>query len=445
MRVLIIGTGYVGLVTGACLAEVGHEVLCLDIDAEKIDSLKQGVIPIYEPLLGELVQTNLIKQKLQFTTCYETGLHHADIILIAVATPSRFDGTADLSYIQAAAVSIAKAMKEPRVLAIKSTVPPGTSQMLIELIEQTLASQGKSIQFDLISNPEFLREGCAVHDCMHPERIIIGSNNSAIKSTIQTLYAPFNMSENQLIFMDLASAEMTKYAANAMLAARISFMNELSGLCEKLGANIEHVRVGIGSDSRIGPQFLCAGVGFGGSCFPKDIRALKAKAREVGYTTPILNAIEEVNNSQKKILGEKIKRYFAPFGGLTGKTIAIWGLSFKPNTDDIREAPALELIKELRDLGATLRLFDPAAMSNAQNVLVPDKQIQWCYDEYDASLGADAIALLTEWKQFKTANLQKVLASMNGKALFDGRNQYLPQEMNKYGFDYFAIGISKVN
>lgn len=443
MHVLIIGTGYVGLVTGACFAERGHHVLCLDIDAQKIQYLKKGTLPIYEPHLEELVKKNLSDQTLKFTTSYEEGVAQCGVIFLTVPTPSRPDGTADLTYIQAAALSIAKSMTSYKLIAIKSTVPPGTSQTLISTIKTALAHDHKAIPFDLVSNPEFLREGSAVYDCMHPERVIIGSEHTSIQETIKAIYAPFKISEEKLFFMDLASAEMTKYAANAMLASRISFMNELSGLCEKLGANIEYVRIGIGSDSRIGPQFLYAGAGFGGSCFPKDIRALKAKAEEVQHPTPILNAIEEVNNKQKQILGEKIRRYFAHSGGVKGKTIAIWGLSFKPDTDDIREAPALELIKELRTLGATLRLFDPAAMKNAKECLDHDDHIHWCSDAYDASLGADAIALLTEWKQFRDANLQKIRSVMSGNAIFDGRNQYEPQEMQKQGFDYFAIGIPK--
>lgn len=444
MQILIIGTGYVGLVTGVCFAEVGHHVICLDINEEKIYDLQKGIIPIYEPGLEELVHKNLINKRLQFTTDYTVGVRHSEIIFISVATPSCENGTADLTQIKAAALSLAKCIDSYKIIAIKSTVPPGTSQEIKILINKALKNQGYPIECDVFSNPEFLREGSALYDCMNPDRIIIGSEKESIKEIMNTLYNPFNLTENSLIFMDPSSAEMTKYAANAMLASRISFMNELAGLCEKLDANIEHVRIGIGSDRRIGPQFLCAGVGFGGSCFPKDIRALKAKANEVNYSTPILNAIEEVNYKQKKLLGEKIRLYFDKDGGVKGKTIAIWGLSFKPNTDDIREAPAIELIKELRDLGANLRLFDPVAMNNAKDIFKEDSSLHWCSDEYDASCGADAIALLTEWKQFRSANLEEVLSSMNGNALFDGRNQYEPQEMNDKGFNYFAIGIPKV-
>lgn len=444
MQILIIGTGYVGLVTGACFAEMGHDVICLDIDENKIAALQKGIIPIYEPGLEELVHKNLVNKKLQFTTDYAFGIKNTDVIFISVSTPSREDGTADLSYIKAASASIAKVLDTNKIIAIKSTVPPGTSQEIKTFINQSLKEKGLSITCDVISNPEFLREGCAIHDCLHPERVIIGSENLSIKDLMRALYKPFSIKQDLLIFMDPCSAEMTKYAANAMLASRISFMNELAGLCEKLGANIEHVRVGIGSDGRIGPQFLYAGVGFGGSCFPKDIRALKAKAKEVHYPTPILNAIEDINHKQKKLLGEKIRHYFHQHGGVKGKTIAIWGLSFKPNTDDIREAPAIELIKELRDLGAQLRLFDPVAMNNTKDLFREDPSIHFCSDEYEASLGADAIALLTEWKQFRLANLSKILSSMNGNALFDGRNQYEPQEMYDKGFNYFAIGIPKV-
>lgn len=444
MQILIIGTGYVGLVTGACFAEVGHHVICLDINEDKISDLQKGIIPIYEPGLEELVHRNLLSKRLQFTTDYTSSVKDSDIIFISVSTPSGEDGTADLSQIKTATLSLAKAIDRYKVIAIKSTVPPGTSEEVKNLLKQALEKEGRQIECDILSNPEFLREGSAIYDCMHPDRIIVGAEKPSIKDIMHSLYKPFGITENSIIFMDPSSAEMTKYAANAMLASRISFMNELAGLCEKLNANIEHVRIGIGSDKRIGPQFLCAGVGFGGSCFPKDIRALKAKAEEVNYITPILNAIEEVNAKQKKLLGEKIRRYFDKDGGVKGKTIAIWGLSFKPNTDDIREAPAIELIKELRDLGATLRLFDPVAMDNTKDLFKEDESMLFCSDEYEASRGADAIALLTEWKQFRSANLDEVLSSMKGNALFDGRNQYEPKEMNDKGFNYFAIGIPKV-
>jgi UDPglucose 6-dehydrogenase len=445
MQILIIGTGYVGLVTGVCFAEKGHHVICLDINEEKITNLKQGIIPIYEPGLEDLVLKNLHLQRLEFSTDYASSVKHAEIIFMSVATPSLEDGTADLSQIQLAALSLAEVMQQSKIIAIKSTVPPGTSQKIRALIHQHLHTRGLNITCEVIPNPEFLREGSAIEDCMHPDRIIIGSEEEKIKQMMLSIYKPFALETSSFIFMDPTSAEMTKYAANAMLASRISFMNELAGLCEKLQANIEHVRTGIGSDKRIGPQFLYAGIGFGGSCFPKDIRALKAKAQEVHYSTPLLNAIEEINAKQKKLLGEKIRVYFDQRGGVKNKTIAIWGISFKPNTDDIREAPALELIKELRSLGAHLRLFDPVAMHHAQALFKEDASMQWCSDVYEACSGADAVALLTEWKQFRSANLDQVLSSMRGNALFDGRNQYEPKHMLQKGFDYFAIGIPRVS
>lgn len=443
MHILIIGTGYVGLVTGASFAKVGHKVTCLDINEEKIAFLNQGKIPIYEPGLQELVTECLTKKTLKFTTSYVDAVQNCDIAFITVPTPSCENGTADLSYIEEAMTNFIQATTSYKLLVIKSTVPPGTFYKIKFLIQNTLLEQNKSFEFDLISNPEFLREGSALYDCMYPDRVIIGYENPTALSVIQKLYEPFNLTQDSVITMDPTSAEMTKYAANAMLATRISFMNELAGLCEKLDANIEQVRIGIGSDKRIGPQFLQAGVGFGGSCFPKDIRALKAVANSVSYSTPILAAVEEVNKKQKKLLAEKIGRYFKNQGGVQGKTIAIWGLAFKPNTDDIREAPALELIRELLSLGANLRLFDPVAMGNAKLALKKDKELSWCSSEYEASLGADAIALLTEWPQFRSTDLNQILSSMKGKAMFDGRNQYHPGEMKEKGFHYFGIGMPK--
>ncbi|MEI8300059.1 MAG: UDP-glucose/GDP-mannose dehydrogenase family protein [Chlamydiota bacterium] len=441
MHILIIGTGYVGLVTGACFAKVGHQVTCLDINAEKISLLNQGKIPIYEPGLQELVTECLTKKTLRFTTSYTDAVQNCDIAFITVPTPSCENGTANLSYIQEAMKNFIHAATSYKLVVIKSTVPPGTFFTIKSLIQKTLKEQNKSFEFDLISNPEFLREGSALHDCIYPDRVIIGYENPVALSSIQKLYDPFDLPQDSIIVMDPTSAEMTKYAANAMLATRISFMNELAGLCEKLGANIEQVRIGIGSDKRIGPQFLQAGVGFGGSCFPKDIRALKALAHSVSYSTPILKAVEDVNTNQKKILAEKIGHYFKKQGGVQGKTIAIWGLAFKPNTDDIREAPALELIEQLLALGANLRLFDPVAMENAKLSLPKEGELSWCSSEYEASIGADAIALLTEWPQFRSTDLTQILSSMKGNAMFDGRNQYHPGEMREKGFHYFGIGM----
>jgi len=430
MNLLMIGTGYVGLVTGACLAEMGHQVICLDIDAGKIAALQKGIVPIYEPGLEELVKRNIAAGRLTFTTDYKEGVQKSKVCFIAVPTPSQEDGSCDLTYVLAAARSIAEVMTEYRVIVTKSTVPVGTAQK----IRQEMSS---SIPFDVVSNPEFLKEGAAVSDCMKPDRIILGVESAETAQIMKEIYAAFTINHDRILVMDTASAEMTKYVANAMLATRISFMNEMAGLCEKLGAHIQHVRVGIGSDHRIGYDFLYAGAGYGGSCFPKDIRALQALARQVGFETPLLEAIDTINERQKKVLAHKMKAYF---GSVSQKTIAIWGLSFKPDTDDLREAPALKLIEELLDQGARLRLFDPVAMSKAQKLLThPD--ITWCRDEYHAAEGSDGIALVTEWKQFRFVDLDTVSKTMQGKAFFDGRNQYKKDEMKAKGFHYFGIGI----
>ncbi|MCH9630789.1 MAG: UDP-glucose 6-dehydrogenase TuaD [Chlamydiia bacterium] len=444
MDILVIGTGYVGLVTGACFAEVGHNVICLDIDEEKIEQLNQGIVSIYEPGLQKLTKKNLDSGNLTFTTDYKKATSQTEIAFICVPTPSQDDGSANLNYLNSALDSYAEALDGYKLIAIKSTVPPGTSEHVKAHLQEKLNSLGKGYEFDILSNPEFLREGCALHDCMNPDRIIVGCEKESIQSVVQNLYKPFGIKEDHILFMDHCSSEMTKYAANAMLATRISFMNELSGLCENLGANIESIRKGIGSDLRIGSQFLYAGAGFGGSCFPKDIRALRAKAKSTEYKTPMLDAVETTNENQKKLLAKKIKNYFESSGGVKGKTIAVWGISFKPDTDDIREAPSLDLIKELKTQGAVLRVYDPAAMSNAKTHLGSAESIIYCQDEYHAAEGADAIALITEWNHFKVANLDEILSKMKGNALFDGRNQFCTNKMSKKGFNYFAIGIPKI-
>jgi UDPglucose 6-dehydrogenase len=443
MKVVVIGTGYVGLVTGTCFAEVGVDVTCVDIDQKKIENLKNGILPIYEPGLEEMVLRNTQKHRLHFSTSLEESIMGAEVAFIAVGTPPDEDGSADLKYVLAVAAGIGLHMQKPLVVVTKSTVPVTTAEKVRKAVQSELDKRGSKLDFYVASNPEFLKEGAAIDDFMKPDRIVVGTDRHEAEEIMRKLYKPFLLNGHPIIFMDIPSAEMTKYAANAMLATRISFMNELAGLCEKLDANIEHVRIGIGSDKRIGPQFLQAGVGFGGSCFPKDIRALKAVAQSVSYVTPILEAVEEVNKNQKKLLAEKIGLYFKDTGGVQGKTIAVWGLAFKPNTDDIREAPALELIQELIFLGAHLRLFDPVAMENAKLALEEHKEISWCSSEYEASIGADAIALLTEWPQFRSADLLQILSSMKGKAMFDGRNQYHPAKMRETGFHYFGIGMPK--
>ncbi|MDF2577540.1 MAG: UDP-glucose 6-dehydrogenase [Chlamydiales bacterium] len=440
MQLLIIGTGYVGLVTGTCFAEMGHHVTCLDIDEAKIKELQQGKLTIYEPGLEEMMRRNLASKRLQFTTNYREAVASALVCFLAVPTPPQDNGSADLSYINAAVVSLAEHMCDYKVIVNKSTAPVGTVYHIQQLLHAELGKLKKNIEFDVVSNPEFLKEGDALNDCLKPDRVVIGTDNVRVAALMKEIYAPFMLNSERLILMDIPSAEMTKYAANAMLATRISFMNELAGLCEKLGANINYVRKGIGSDKRIGPAFLYAGMGYGGSCFPKDIQALRALARSIDNPTVLIDAVENVNQRQRLVLGEKIAHYFENQGGLKSKTIAIWGLSFKPDTDDMREAPSLTLIQQLLSQGAHVRLFDPVAIPNAQKLLPHSAQITWCQDELDAADNADAIALVTEWKQFRVIDFNPITAHMRGKAFFDGRNQYKAQEMAEKGFDYFSIG-----
>lgn len=440
MKILVVGTGYVGLVTGACFAEMGHTVICLDIDRIKIQKLKKGMIPIYEPGLEEIVKRNVKAGRLEFTTDYAYGVKNSLFCFIAVPTPADEDGSADISYLKQAAAQIAEQMSGYKIIVNKSTVPVGSVFTVAGVVADCLKHRGVSYEFDVVSNPEFLKEGDAVSDFMKPDRIVVGVDNPRVAALMEELYAPFNLNHDRLIIMDPLSAEMTKYAANSMLAARISFMNELAGLCERVGADISLVRKGIGSDSRIGYAFLYAGAGYGGSCFPKDVKALRATARMLDYATPLLDSVEEVNARQKELLAEKIIGYFQNKGGIEGKTIAVWGLSFKPGTDDMREAPSLNLIRRLLKEGAYLRLYDPAAEERAKEILKKSPQITWCRNEFEAAFGADAIALVTEWKQFRFIDFDKVLPKLNGHAFFDGRNQYSPKEMAAKGFDYFSIG-----
>lgn len=438
MRIAVIGTGYVGLVTGACFAQIGHTVTCIDVDAEKIANLQSGIIPIYEPGLENLVKDKLAEKKLFFTTDYSLGVSNADLCFIAVPTPSQDDGSCDISYVASAVRSIAEAMNEPKIIAIKSTVPVGTCHQIYRWIDEVLLERGVAFSFSVVSNPEFLREGTAIYDCLNPDRILIGSDSPHAIGIMKELYTPLNLKDEKILVTDSRSAEMTKFAANAMLATRISFMNELSEICKGTGANIEEVRKGIGSDSRIGEDFLFAGVGFGGSCFPKDLRALISIGKEVGSGTSILQAVCEVNLLQKKWLGYQIEDYFKD---LLGKTIAIWGLAFKPNTDDIREAPALDVIEHLLRRGAQVRIFDPVAMKKGKEFFTGESNITWCLDELDAADGSDAIALITEWNQFQLVDFKTVKIKMNGSAFFDGRNQFEPISMEHYGFDYICVGM----
>jgi UDPglucose 6-dehydrogenase len=441
MNLLMIGIGYVGLVSAVCFAEMGHQVTCLDIDEDKVEAFKKGILPIYEPGLKELLDRNLAAGRLTFLTSYKDAVSKASLCFIAVPTPSQKDGACDLSYVLHAASEIAHHMKEHKSIVIKSTVPIGFALELKKHIQSILDEQNNPATFDVISNPEFLKEGCAVQDFMKPDRIVIGVNARQSEILMRELYSTFMIKNDRIVVMDTTSAEMTKYASNAMLATRISFMNELAALCEKVGGNINHVRIGIGSDPRIGPQFLYAGAGYGGSCFPKDLRACLALAKAYNVPLPILEAVELVNERQKHVLGIKILSYFSERGGIQNKTIALWGLSFKPDTDDMREAPSLTLIETLLVEGAILKLFDPVAISHAKKVLKGKRDITFCQDEYEAATGAHAIVLVTEWKQFRFVDMTKIGALVEDKVFFDGRNQYQPHEMLKKGFTYFGIGL----
>lgn len=442
MILLIIGIGYVGLVTGTCLAEMGHNVICLDINKDKINMLNSGAIPIYEPGLEEMVRRNVKANRLHFTTDYAEAVKAAQVCFLTVDTPMGDDDNADLRYVMSAATSIAEHMDNFKVIVNKSTVPIGTAQKVKQTIQNTLEKRGVEIPFEVVSNPEFLKEGNAINDFMKPDRVIIGSENENVIKIMKEIYSPFMLSHDRLIIMDVASAELTKYAANAMLALRISFMNELAGLCEITGADINKIRNGIGSDKRIGYSFLYAGPGFGGSCFPKDIRALSSQAAARGYSTAIVDAISVVNQNQKKVLANKVFNYYKERKDLKGVTIGILGLAFKPDTDDMRESASLELIKSLLDKKANLRLYDPAAMDNARKLLPNSANIYWSHDEYETAEGADAIVLVTEWKQFRFLDFKAIKAKMKGRAFFDGRNQYNPLDMAKKGFDYISIGRS---
>ena len=445
MDILMIGMGYVGLVTAVCFAEKGHKLICLDIDEEKISHLKKAEVPIYEPGLNALLEKNIAAGRISFTTSYEQALPCAPICFIAVPTPSQKDGSCDLSYVLHAATEIAQHMQEAKIIVIKSTVPLGFAQQLKKHVENILEERCVSYTFDIVSNPEFLKEGSAVEDCLKPERIIIGTTQVESEKIMRDLYSPFTLERDCILRMDTTSAEMTKYAANSMLALRISFMNELAALCEKVGANINHVRVGIGSDSRIGQQFLNAGVGFGGSCFPKDIRALIAFSKNLGIPLSLLEAVEHVNERQKRVLGNKILSYFSERGGIQGKSIAIWGLSFKPQTDDMREAPSLVLIDMLLSQEAQLRLYDPVATNNAKKILKGKRGVTFCQDEYESVTGASAVVLITEWKQFLNVDFSQIGPLMDEKVFFDGRNQYRPQELLKEGFTYFGVGTATLH
>ncbi len=438
MKIIMVGTGYVGLVTGACFSEVGIDVTCVDIDQNKIDNLNKGILPIYEPGLEELVKRNTEKGRLRFSTNLAENLKDVDVVFGAVGTPPDEDGSADLKYVLAVAHEVGQNMNNYLLMVTKSTVPVGTAEKVRAAIQEELDKRGVDIPFDVASNPEFLKEGAAVDDFLKPDRIVVGVDSEKAQKIMDRLYKPFTMNGHPVIFMDIVSAEMTKYAANAMLATKISFMNDIANLCEIVGADVNSVRKGIGSDRRIGPYFIYPGTGYGGSCFPKDVKALIRTADEFGYDMEVLKAVENVNERQKSILFGKAKTYFN--GDLKGKTFAIWGLAFKPQTDDMREAPSLVIIQKLLDAGAKVKAYDPVAMKEAKRIL--GDSIELIDDQYEVLIDADGLFVVTEWPEFKFPNFKIVDRLLKGKVIFDGRNIYNPQEMAEAGFDYFGIGRS---
>ena len=437
MKIAIVGTGYVGLVSGACFAEMGVEVTCVDINEEKINKLKKGIIPIYEPGLEEMVLRNYKEGRLHFTTHLTDCLNEVEAVFSAVGTPPDEDGSADLSYVLEVAREVGANMDHYLVLVTKSTVPVGTAKKVKATIQAELEKRGVDLDFDVASNPEFLKEGAAVKDFMSPDRVVVGVESERARQLMQRLYSPFMLVNNRILFTDIPSAEMIKYAANSMLATRISFMNDIANLCERVGADVNMVRKGIGADTRIGSKFLYPGCGYGGSCFPKDVKALIKTAEQNGYQMRVLKAVEEVNESQKSVLAEKVEHYFK--GQLTGKTIALWGLAFKAETDDMREATSLVTMKHLLNSGCKVRVYDPVAMNECRRRMGEDA-VYYAKDMYDAVLEADALLLLTEWKQFRLPSWEVVRRSMNHPAVFDGRNIYDPEEMRALGFHYSSIG-----
>ncbi|MCH8554961.1 MAG: UDP-glucose/GDP-mannose dehydrogenase family protein [Schleiferiaceae bacterium] len=439
MKVAVVGTGYVGLVTGACLADVGIDVVCIDVNAEKIENLKKGILPIYEPGLEAIVERNTRKGRLSFSTNLAESIKGADVAFIAVGTPPGEDGSADLKYVLTVAKEIGENMNDYGVIVTKSTVPVGTAIKVKKAIADALAARNSEIAFDVASNPEFLKEGAAIQDFMKPDRIVVGIESERARDIMDRLYKPFVLNGHPVIFMDIPSAEMTKYAANAMLATKISFMNDIANLCEIVGADVNLVRKGIGSDTRIGTKFIYPGIGYGGSCFPKDVKALVRTARENGYEMRILQSVEDVNEDQKSVLFNKIVRRFG--ADLSGKRFAMWGLSFKPNTDDMREAPSLVLIDKIKAAGGTVVAYDPVAMKEARHIIAD--AIDYAKDEYDALIDADALLLVTEWAEFRSPNFKILKKLLKQPIIIDGRNIYDRQELVEQGFEYDGIGLGE--
>ncbi|NVO86288.1 UDP-glucose dehydrogenase family protein [Hymenobacter terrestris] len=437
MKIAVVGTGYVGLVTGTCFAEVGIDVTCIDIDQRKIDNLRQGILPIYEPGLEEMVTRNVDAGRLHFSTDLGAAIKDCDVAFIAVGTPPGEDGSADLKYVLAVARGIGEHMNSYGVIVTKSTVPVGTAAKVRREIEQALGKRGAQIDFDVASNPEFLKEGAAIDDFLKPDRIVVGVASERAEEVMNRLYKPFLLNGHPIIFMDIPSAEMTKYAANSMLATKISFMNDIANLCEIMGADVNMVRRGIGSDARIGPKFIYPGIGYGGSCFPKDVKALIKTAQENGYQMQVLQAVESVNEGQKEVLFNKVKKHFG--GELKGKKMAVWGLSFKPKTDDMREAPSLVIIEKLLAEGCTVSAYDPVAVAEAKHSL--GDRITYADDQMEALIDADALLIVTEWPEFRVPNFTVVSRLMKQKVIFDGRNIYDKQELEQAGFAYHCIGI----
>lgn len=442
MRIAIFGTGYVGLVTGTCLAEVGHDVICVDIDADKVQGLKQGVVPIFEPGLQPMVKANHAAGRLDFTTDAASAIAHGEVVFIAVGTPPDEDGSADLQYVLTVARTIGRHIDRPTLVVNKSTVPVGTADRVRAAIASELQSRGVDVAFDVVSNPEFLKEGDAVNDCMRPDRIVIGADGVRAIDRMKRLYAPFNRNHERIVVMDVRSAELTKYAANAMLATKISFMNEIANIAERVGADIEQVRQGIGSDPRIGWHFIYPGAGYGGSCFPKDVQALAHTAQQHQYDARLLNAVEAVNESQKGHLFELIQRHYdlGEDEGVRGKTFAVWGLAFKPNTDDMRAASSRRLLEQLWGAGALVRAYDPEASHEARRIFGEREDLVLCESATAAVQGADALVVVTEWKQFRSPDFARLQAALGDAVVFDGRNLYQPAEVEAAGLAYYGIG-----